>query len=868
MNRSRDIPLLLAVLLATGACAGLPSPPTRPRPAPDLQVEAEDGQSRFKREEWFFKRRHGADDRDGEVPVDLFARAVANWRAWSASHRIAVPAKDGGSPFSGRIWQEMGPRNIAGRVLSVAVDPRNPDVLWAGSAGGGLYRSADFGQTWQQKGGDHLPSLWIGALALDPGSPDVLYLGTGDPNSNLHSFGGFGGLLKTTDGGETFQALPIAESAFFRTLVSAADSKLVLTAAKTGLYRSADAGGHFTRVLAGEIPDFAQDPKNASRFVAVKSTTSVAHADSGLFESLDAGVTWHPLGAGLPPGIDWGRGAVAFPPPPSTALYLALDLVAGPLPSSLFRSADAGQTWTSWAADRRNGYGGMTSYGAHLYLPLDDSFLVQANGYSVLTSHDGGRNWAKPGGSWHVDTHGAAFPAGAVGAASRIALATDGGVAVSTDGGATFARMDQGFPTVQFYSCAIGLKDGATLFGGTQDNWMNVYRGASGGAWEFSYPPNVGDVGGLTINPAAPDEISAATAYAFDVGFSADEGRTWTATRHRGIPADDFADWAPHPVRSPQHPQRVALGAHRLLLSGDGGQSWSAVVIRPIDPALTIVDTAFSPAHDAEIWTLWSDGKVFISEDGGATWNEHSPPPGTTGTRPGTRISAGPLAGTAYAALGGTTGARLFRTRDAGATWDDIGDGLPDVALDAVLADPRTAGRLYVATDAGVATSGDDGATWQDASGDLPSALVFDLCLDPASGRLAAATYGRGMWELKPAPPCVADATTLCLNDNRFEVKAAWETPAGATGAGQARPLTADTGAFTFFDPANVEAVIKVIDGCALNHSFWVFAGGLTDVRTTLTVRDTATGKIRTYVNPQKTAFQPIQDTSAFLTCP
>src|SRR4051812_40006547 len=364
MNRSRDIPLLLAVLLATGACAGLPSPPVRPRPAPDLQVEAEDGQARFKREEWFFKRRQGA---DGTVPVDAFARAAANWRTWSASHRVlptALPAKDGGSPFSGRLWQEMGPRNIAGRVLSAAVDPRNPDVLWAGSAGGGLYRSADFGQTWRQMGGDLLPSLWIGALALDPKNPDVLYMGTGDPNSNLHSFGGFGGLLKTTDGGETFQSLPIAESAFFRTVVSAADSRLVLTAAKTGLYRSADAGGHFTRVLAGEIPDFAQDPKNASRFVAVKSTTSVAHADSGLFESLDAGVTWHLLGAGLPPGIDWGRGAVAFPAPPSTALYLALDLVAGSLPSTLFRSADDGQTWTSLATDRRSGYGGMTSYGA------------------------------------------------------------------------------------------------------------------------------------------------------------------------------------------------------------------------------------------------------------------------------------------------------------------------------------------------------------------------------------------------------------------------------------------------------------------------------------------------------------------------
>src|SRR6185503_21110755 len=133
MNR---FPGLFPILLTVAACAGLPSQPVRPRPAPDFQVEAEDGQARFRREEWFFKRRQGP---DGEVPVDAFARELANWRAWSPSHQSAPPAKEGGSPFSGRLWQEMGPRNIAGRVLSVAVDPRNPDVVWAGSAGGGLF---------------------------------------------------------------------------------------------------------------------------------------------------------------------------------------------------------------------------------------------------------------------------------------------------------------------------------------------------------------------------------------------------------------------------------------------------------------------------------------------------------------------------------------------------------------------------------------------------------------------------------------------------------------------------------------------------------------------------------------------------------
>jgi len=109
--------------------------------------------------------------------------------------------------------------------------------------------------------------------------------------------------------------------------------------------------------------------------------------------------------------------------------------------------------------------------------------------------------------------------------------------------------------------------------------------------------------------------------------------------------------------------------------------------------------------------------------------------------------------------------------------------------------------------------------------------------------------------------------TSLLLNGDRFKVDVTWQTPDGKTGAGTPVSLTGDTGYFWFFDPGNVELVIKVLRGCSVNGSYWVFAGGLTNVRTTVTVTDTATGKSKTYQNPQNTAFQPIQDVSAFPGC-
>ncbi|HVR11849.1 MAG TPA: alkaline phosphatase family protein [Thermoanaerobaculia bacterium] len=142
------------------------------------------------------------------------------------------------------------------------------------------------------------------------------------------------------------------------------------------------------------------------------------------------------------------------------------------------------------------------------------------------------------------------------------------------------------------------------------------------------------------------------------------------------------------------------------------------------------------------------------------------------------------------------------------------------------------------------------------ALGDL--ANDFDFTQPPRPPLILPAT---------PIGTCVTGDSSLCLGDNRFQVVAQWSTPDGQAGGGHAVALTADTGYFWFFSGANVEVVVKVLDGCALSNTFWVFAGGLTNVQATIAVTDTVTGDVKTYVNPQGTAFLPIQDTNAFATC-
>lgn len=208
----------------------------------------------------------------------------------------------------------------------------------------------------------------------------------------------------------------------------------------------------------------------------------------------------------------------------------------------------------------------------------------------------------------------------------------------------------------------------------------------------------------------------------------------------------------------------------------------------------------------------------------------------------------------------------------------------PAVPVWAATAPPEFSGGVYELLAGSAPTPADQVRFWvlgQGPVGAVPYSPIAGLRWTPPAGFENGPRFYRAQplkggvpvadWtplQAFPAlPPCVPGPTVLCLNAGRFRVEAAWKTGTGWTGAGQAVPLTPDTGVFWFFAPGNVELVVKVLDGCAMNRRYWVFAAGLTDVQVTLTVTDSQTGKSQTYTNPQKTAFVPIQDTGSMAVC-
>jgi hypothetical protein len=248
-----------------------------------------------------------------------------------------------------------------------------------------------------------------------------------------------------------------------------------------------------------------------------------------------------------------------------------------------------------------------------------------------------------------------------------------------------------------------------------------------------------------------------------------------------------------------------------------------------------------------------------------------------------------------YASVGSAPGglpAGLYRSRDGGASWDRLSGGLPNDNFPVIAVDPSTSGIVYAGTGAsGVYRSADGGETWSPASDGLENRRVYSLAIDPQTpSTVYAGTYqgayrstdSGGHWltlgfgqdtvfslavdpasptdiyagiggtlehlTIAPTSPCIADAETLCLNGGRFRAQTTFRTnQLGSGGEGQSVPISDFSGGFWFFDAANVELVVKVLDGTAVNGHFWVFYASLTTVQFTMTVTDTVTGAIQSY---------------------
>jgi len=297
-----------------------------------------------------------------------------------------------------------------------------------------------------------------------------------------------------------------------------------------------------------------------------------------------------------------------------------------------------------------------------------------------------------------------------------------------------------------------------------------------------------------------------------------------------------------------------------IFKSTQGGASWASVLNTTTDTLSGAI--AIDPSSSSIVYAATGGVGILKSADGGATCAPRNQGLPTAHIR---ALRIDPTSpSTVYA--GGLSG--CFKSLDGAANWQPLNSGLTNQVVNALALDPASPAILYAGTNGGVFRSTNGGFSWVAVNDGLTDLTVNSLAVDPvAPSTLYAGTERKGVFKITfdtGDQVCAGGPTTLCLTRNRFRVQVDWRAlNAGPSGIGQALPLTDSTGAFWFFNPTNIELVVKVLDGRSVNGKFWVFYGALSNVEYTITVMDTLTGTFKTYFNPQG-RLASLADTAAF----
>jgi photosystem II stability/assembly factor-like uncharacterized protein len=649
-----------------------------------------------------------------------------------------------------------GPQLDAGRVTAVAPSASGGPLV-IGTASGGVWRST-FG-IWSPLT-DAECALTTGAVTVDPADANVIYAGTGEYNANSAGCG----MLRSTDGGNswtqlgasTFRFTSGGSVSFARILVdrpagAGVSGTMLLAASNSALFRSTDGGSSWANVLAGATPSIVAHPAKAGVYFAGNANAGNA-ALRGIYRSSDRGASWSalPLPAGVDPATV-GRIELAVSAAAPDRIYA---LIADRLTRKmlgLFTWNDATQQWTKLAAagvytgSGRGDFGAQAEYDLAIAVDPRDADRVYIAGIRAFRSTNGGASFSTMAMEVHCDWHVIVPDPNNP---DILYAGTDGGVFVSTDAGDSWTSRNAGLAITQYYPGIAVAPDGSKIMGGSQDNGTHVYFGSP--VWNGF---TGGDGGYTVINYAQPSVIYGEAQWSSAGAYIIRRDATSSAFRTNGIVSTDRGAFIPPLVMDPVTPTTLYFATHRLYRTVDEGQQWT-----PISGDLTrgsgrIMTVAVARADPLTVYVGTSDGQVQVTRDGGTTFTNVS---AGLPNRTITRVVIDPAdAAHAVVTVSGFGTGHVFETTTAGTAWKDISTGLIDAPANSA-AFVNGVG-IMVGTDVGVFQTANGGTTWLAGPAGLPNVIVQDLVYVPGVNLVVAGTYGRGMFAFTVG----VDATVL-----------------------------------------------------------------------------------------------------------
>ncbi|MCW9038006.1 hypothetical protein [Altibacter sp.] len=740
------------------------------------------------------------------------------------------------------ILKDMKPRNIgpggmSGRVTAIDVVTSDPDIMYVGTASGGLWKSTSGGIKWSPVFDEQVTAS-IGAVAIQQSNPSVIWVGTGEGNPRNSLNGGYG-IFKSLDGGKTWKSMGLEKTRHIhRVIIDPTDPNTVYVGAigspwgehpERGVFKTTDGGKTWNKILFANnktgVADMVMDPTNPNKLIVALWEhkrdpwffTSGGDG-SGIFITHDGGDTWEERTHedGLPKG-DLGRIGIAIARNKPNVVYALVEAKK----NALYKSEDGGFTWKM--INDKEDIGNRPFYYSEIYVDPQNENRV----YSVFTyvnvSEDGGKNFEELMPAYGVDNgvhpdHHAWWIHPTDG--SFMIDGNDGGMNITHDGGKTW-RFVGNLPVAQFYHINVDNEFPYNVYGGMQDN----------GSWRG--PAYVWKDQGIRNDYW--QEISFGDG--FDVVPDVDDSRYgWSMSQQGFVSRYDYLTGNNYTVR-PTHPDpevelrfnwnaainidpfnnnTLYFGSQFVHKSTDKGLTWEVISpdLTTNDPEkqkqsesggltmdatgaenhTTILVIEPSPLEQNMLWVGTDDGRVHYTQNGGQSWTDVSKnikglPEGSWITQikaSNKKQGEALLVANDYRRFNYTPYA--YRTKDYGKTWERIVDA-NDVASYtlSIVEDPVERNLMFLGTDDGLYISFDAGAKWMKWTHGFPTVSVKDLVIHPREHDLVIGTFGRAAWVLDDIRPLREIAKNKALLSSDIKVfdpptayQASYQQPTGS----------------------------------------------------------------------------------------
>ncbi len=693
--------------------------------------------------------------------------------------------------FGGMKARAIGPAVMSGRITSIDVVNNDKNIIYVGTAGGGVWKSESGGITFFPIFDEHTQS--IGTLKIDQSNPKTVWVGTGEHNvRNSVSVGT--GIYKTIDGGESWQFMGLGNSERISSIqIDPHNSNTVYVGVlghlwnaneERGVYKTTDGGKTWKHILRVNentgCSSLSMDPNNPKilyagmwEFMRQPHTFNSGGPGSNLYRSIDGGETWEILRKGLPEG-NLGRITVSVAPSRPNIIYAIVEAEK----TALYRSDDLGHNWKEMNSSQS--VAGRPFYFGHLYVDPKNHDRVYKPGQSLSISENGGRTFSGRGGGVHPDHHAIWVNPDET---RHILLGTDGGIYESRDRGGTWIFY-KNLPVSQFYRVSYDMDRPYNVYGGLQDNgsWIAPSKGLGGisnSDWK-----NIGGGDGFYVLPDPSDN---------DIIYYESQGGN-IVRRHRStnetkqikpFPKDGEKkyrfNWNSPIAFSPSKPGVMYFGSQYLSRSNDSGESWQTISgdLTTNDPEkqkqnesggltidnstaenhCTIYTISESPKDPMVIWAGTDDGNLQVTSNNGNSWSNVV---GNINNLPKNTWCSDVKASqhdrnTAYAVFdghrNGDKNVYVFKTTDLGKTWQSIAtEAVEGYALD-ICEDYVNPNLLFLGTEFGLFVSVDGGEHWVRFKGNLPKVGIREIKIHPRQADLILATHGRGIYILDDITP-------------------------------------------------------------------------------------------------------------------